>query len=228
MMKALCFDLFGTLCDTGNMRQYLAEVTTKPVEFAALWRAKQLEYSFLLSLMGAYQPFSVVTRLALEYTIAHYSGLPEIAGETTAERTETLMRAYYQLAAFPEASHALNRLQSAGIEMAVLSNGDPQLQEVVLRNAGLASFFSTLISADEVKVFKPDPRVYRHAAERLGYALADLWLVAANPFDVNGAKAAGMGAAWINRSGAVFDPLTTGPDVTFSSLEDLADHVLQL
>lgn len=224
-MKALCFDLFGTLCDTGTIRQYLAEVTAKPAEFAAMWRAKQLEYSFLLSMMGGYQPFSAVTRLALEYTVAYYGGWPEITGQSSGERTDALMAVYHQLAAFPEVAHALGRLQAAGIQMAVLSNGDPPLQEAVLRHAGLTQFFCATMSADAVQVFKPDPRVYRHAAERLGYALSDLWLVSSNSFDVNGAKAAGMGAVWINRSGAVLDPLTTGPDVTCSNLEELVDHL---
>ena len=136
---------------------------------------------------------------------------------------DLLMSRYDDLEPFPDAVPGLERLREAGHALAVFSNGSPRMLRSLMQATGLGEHFREVISVDEVGAYKPSPKVYRHAARRLGRPIGEVRLVSSNPFDVVGAEAAGMRAAWIDRSGGLFDTLGPPPDVVAFSLAELAD-----
>lgn len=226
MATVLAFDVYGTLIDTHGV---VAELEARlsgdkadlAVEFSRRWRDKQLEYSFRRGLMGAYVDFSECTRAALEFTDrAQQTGLSE------ADK-DHLMGTYARLPAFAEVSQALKRFGEAGITCVAFSNGSREAVEGLLDQADIRDRFSEVVSAEEVKRFKPDPAVYAHLRSRLDVEPGDTWLVSSNAFDVIGARHAGLHAAWIRRSlDAPFDPWGIEPDLTVADLDALADRLI--
>jgi 2-haloacid dehalogenase len=185
-------------------------------EAARLWRLKQLEYSFRLTAMGHYEDFRWVTARALDFALASVGvSLPD-------GQAQRLIELYDHLRPFPDAVPALRALADRGFELAVLSNGSPDMIRNCLDNSGLGEFLGQRISVDEVRMFKPAPVVYRHAAERLAVPIGRIRLVTSNAFDSVGATAAGMRTAWVNRSAAPFDTIGAQPDLIVPALDRLA------
>lgn len=214
----LVFDLYGTLVDPLAISAELRR--SMPPEDAALlaraWRAKQLEYSFRLTVMQRYHDFGWVTERALEFALLE-CGL----SMSSAERAEALAR-YDALEAYPDVVPGLEMLAAMGHQAALLSNGSPSMLHTCLENSGLRAHLPRVISVDTIRAFKPHPEVYRSAARALDRQIGETRLVSCNPFDVIGASAAGMRTAWVNRSGAPFDTIGARPDVTVGSLTELA------
>jgi 2-haloacid dehalogenase len=217
MPEALAFDMYGTLVDPLGVARRLERHELDAASVAAGWRDTQLRYAALLTAMERYEDFAWVTERSLEHALAAAGA--SLDGEARRE----LVRAYDELEAFPDTLPGLVRLREAGHTLVVLSNGTRDMIERVLAHAGIRDPFEDLISVDEVGRFKPSPRVYRHAADRLGRAVEDTWLVSANPFDVIGASSAGMRTAWVDRRGAAFDPLGPKPELAVRDLAELAD-----
>ena len=215
--EVLAFDLYGTLVDPIDISGALSEALggSGGRETASLWRRTQLEYSFRLTAMGRYEDFRWVTSRALDFALA-CSG-----AEVPAGQAERLIELYDQLRPFPDAVPALRALADSGYELAVFSNGTPAMIRNCLDNSGLTGFFGQLISVDEVRVFKPSPVAYRHAAERLSRPAGQIRLVTCNAFDSVGAAAAGLRTAWVNRSAAPADTLGLPPDITVAALDQL-------
>jgi 2-haloacid dehalogenase len=215
--EVLAFDLYGTLVDpiaiAGELGRALGEAGG--AEAARLWRLKQLEYSFRLTAMGRYEDFRWVTSRALDFALA------SIGVHLTEGHARRLVELYDHLQPFPDAVPALRALARQGYELAVLSNGTPAMIGSCLDNSGLADFFRQRVSVDEVRVFKPSPVVYRHAAGRLSQPAGQVRLVTSNAFDCVGASAAGMRTAWVNRSAAPFDTIGAQPDITVPALDRL-------
>jgi 2-haloacid dehalogenase len=213
----LAFDLYGTLVDPIAISSELGQVLgSHGREAARLWRLKQLEYSFRLTAMGHYEDFRWVTARALEFALASIgASLPD-------GQAQRLIELYDHLRPFPDAVPALRALAGRGYELAVLSNGSPAMIRNCLDSSGLGEFFGQRISVDEVRMFKPAPVVYRHAAERLAVPIGRIRLVTCNAFDSVGASAAGMRTAWVNRSAAPFDTIGRQPDLTLPALDRLA------
>ncbi|MGQ0796920.1 MAG: haloacid dehalogenase type II [Methanobacteriota archaeon] len=221
-MKALAFDVFGTLLDPAALAKTLSDVTKDPDGFAAAWRAKQLESTFLLAAMGRYVPFVDVTRRALRTTAARW----RVA--LTDERVDSLVAAWTRLPPYPDVVPSLERLRER-VALAVLSNGDAEALGRALDHAGVGGLLAPVVSAAEVRRFKPAPELYAHAAERLARPPHDVVLVSAHAFDVLGAKSAGLRAVWVNRLGAPLDDLGLGPDLEVPSLRDLtAEDVVSI
>jgi len=213
-MKAFVFDAYGTLFDVHSV------VTTcdrlfpaRGTELSRLWRQKQLEYSWLRSLMGRYLDFTTVTADALGHACSAL-GLT-LSGETRA----ALLAAYDRLSPYPEVPGTLARL--AGSRRAILSNGTPAMIEAVVHNAGLAASFDALVSVDSLGIYKPHPSVYRHATQILGVQASDVRFVSSNYWDIAGATAFGFRTFWINRSGIQPDNLGIEPFAVLSSLDEL-------
>jgi 2-haloacid dehalogenase len=218
MPTAIAFDVYGTLVDPLAMADHLKPlVGDRSAHFAELWRAKQLEYSFRRGLMREYRPFSVCTWQSLLYT-------EQAIGVVLSEESRAMLVEHYKhLPAFPDAARGLASIKSAGHYLAAFSNGEAETIRGLLKNAQLLPLLDDIVSVDEVRTFKPDPAVYAHAVQRLGQAASATWLVSSNPFDIIGAKAAGLRAAWIRRDPrAVFDPWGVEPDLTLSALDQLA------
>lgn len=227
MAITFAFDVYGTLIDPQAIAQKL-EGHLGPgfgegaaVPFARLWRAKQLEYSFRRSLMGAYRDFAHCTRQALDYTCAAEGA------ELSEEAREELMAQYRRLPAFPEVPGALEDLKERGARLFAFSNGLPADLAALLDHAKLADYFEGVVSVHPVRCFKPHPAVYAHFQAVAGVSAADTWLVSGNPFDVLGARASGWQAAWLQRDPAVpFDPWELKPSRVIDSLAKLGDLVL--
>ncbi|MGM0913461.1 MAG: haloacid dehalogenase type II [Pseudomonadota bacterium] len=227
MAQVLAFDVYGTLIDTHGvvteLEQRLGALGKAELaaEFSRRWRDKQLEYSFRRGLMGAYVSFGRCTEEALVFTDRALQ-----AGLSETDR-DHLMQVYARLPAFPEAADALRRFNAAGVTCVAFSNGTEPAVEGLLEQAGIRGHFEAVISVDEVKRFKPDPAVYAHLRYRLESEPGDTWLISSNPFDVIGARHAGLHAAWVRRSPeAPFDPWGIEPDLTVSDLEVLAERLV--
>ena len=196
-IEAFAFDAYGTLFDVFSVTALCEELF--PGNGDALsqrWRAKQLQYSFLRSLMGRHRDFWVVTGDALVYA-ARSLGL-----DLTAARRERLMDAYLSLAAFPDVRPGLEALRARGLRLAILSNGEPRMLEAAARSAGIDTLLDTIISVEEVKIFKVSPRVYNLGVERLEVDRSALGFVSSNAWDVAGAASAGLITFWIQRAAA--------------------------
>lgn len=216
-VKALVFDAYGTLFSLQSLSELCEQLYPgKGAALSASWRTKQLEYTWLLSLMRQYQDFWAVTRMALRYSCA---GLGLSSSEASEER---LMQAYLTLPTFPEVRPALERL-ARQYTLAVLSNGSPDMLDTVVRVGNLDPYFSHILSADEVGVYKPDPRVYALATRELGLEPAEIVFVSANGWDSAGAKLFGFRVAWCNRTGLPIETHAQEPDWVTGSLEGLED-----
>ena len=225
MQPVLAFDVYGTLIDTQGVTVELERRlsdASKAVEFARRWREKQLEYSFRHGLMGAYVAFSECTREALVFVDRTLqTGLSD-------NDQDHLMAVYGELPAFDDVVPALDQLRDAGIRCVAFSNGTVDAVSTLLTRAGVESHMDDIVSADEIKRFKPDPAVYAHLRTRLETRPEHTWLVSSNPFDVIGATHAGLRSAWVRRSSdAPFDPWGIEPDMTVTDLEALAQRLIK-
>lgn len=224
MSLTLAFDVYGTLIDPHGVQETLQDVLPHDANtavFSRVWRQKQLEYSFRRGLMRRYEAFATCTRQALLFTCA-------AQGVTlTSAQQEQLLAAYTTLPAFPDTAVGLSQAQEAGHELFALSNGSLSALEQVLSQAGIRHFLRDLVSADEIKTFKPNPDIYHHFLRRAQAGPGHTWLISSNPFDVLGALNAGLHAAWVRRADtAVFDPWDIAPTVTINSLEELTPALL--
>jgi 2-haloacid dehalogenase len=210
----LLFDAYGTLFDVHSVVEAGRAVTSDPQGLSALWRQKQLEYTWLRSLMGRYEDFWAVTESALVFACRRLGLQP-----SAAER-QRLMDAYLRLEAFPEARGALARLRD--LPCAILSNGAPAMLDAVVTHNDLGAHFRAVISVDAVRTFKPHPAVYALGPARLGLPRGAIAFASSNAWDVAGAKAFGFQVVWVNRLQAPLDELGVAPDLEVRNLEELA------
>jgi 2-haloacid dehalogenase len=211
-LEALVFDAYGTLFDVHSvMRRCEALFPGRHVALSQLWRTKQLEYTWLRSLMGRYAPFSTVTREALAHA-CQALGL-----ELTAERMEALMAEYNMLSTFADVAEIFSRM--GGMKRAILSNGSPDMLEPLVAHSGLE--LDAVISVDELKIFKPAPQVYELAPRKLGVPKDRIGFVSSNCWDALGAKSFGFNVFWINRARAPLDRLGFAPDRVVERLDEI-------
>lgn len=217
MAKTLAFDVYGTLIDTqGVVVELSLMIGDRAAAFSQTWRDKQLEYSFRRGLMQSYQPFSVCTRHALEYTCRFY-GI-----DLSDEQKESLLDRYRHLPAFEEVIDGLSALKKDGHRLYAFSNGTAEAVEHLLINARIRDLFEGVVSVDDLQSFKPNPEVYHYFLSETDSTCDATWLISGNPFDVIGAMSVGMSAAWIQRSSnTVFDPWGVEPTLTVSGLNEL-------
>ncbi len=222
-MATLAFDVYGTLIDTAGVLDAVEEVlgdAPAARAFCDEWRRKQLEYTFRYGLMGHYQNFRVCTRQALDYCCA------ALRAKVSVAMREHLMGQYLCLPAFADVPAGLARLKTDGFAMHALSNGLPGDLEKLLTGAGIRDYFATVVSVDEVATFKPAPAVYAHFLKRTSATAASSWLISSNPFDICGARAAGLRAVWMRRRQAeVFDPWEFSADFEAATCGELAQRL---
>lgn len=218
---AIGFDVYGTLVDPLQMNQHLRPLIGEHADrFAELWREKQIEYAFRRGLMAKYENFEVCTRQALAYTMI------TMKAELSDDEQMRLMDEYQNLSAFPDVLDGLTALKSQGHTMVAFSNGVPELVKTLLERAKVLPLLDGIVSVDEIKTYKPNPAVYQHLATRLERPLDQTWLISSNAWDILGAKAAGLKAAWVKRSeNKVFDPWGIAPDMVVTNLRALAEFM---
>lgn len=205
--SVIAFDLYGTLLSTESIAKELAAHfgDEKASTIAALWRRYQLEYTWRMNSMSLYKPFSAITLQSLHHALA------ETSNSLSNDTIDKLMKAYDALETFPDVEPALKNLaKDESIDAYVFSNGtDAMVSSSVNSSPSLsphASVFQGLVTAEEVRCYKPDMRVYQHLAKRVGKGtdkegMGSIWLVSGNPFDIVGARVAGLQAAWVDRAG---------------------------
>jgi 2-haloacid dehalogenase len=220
-ISACVFDAYGTLFDVHSaVQRGGGALGDKAAAVSALWRQKQLEYTWLRSLMGAHADFRQVTRDGLGYALAaHQVDDPEL--------TERLMDLYQTLQAYGDVAPCLEALRGAGLATAILSNGSPDMLEPAVASAGLTRLLDAVLSVEEVGIFKPDARVYQLAVDRLGLAPARICFVSTNAWDAAGAAFFGFRVAWLNRFGQRLERLPGDPAAVIESLDRLPGLVVR-
>lgn len=218
-IKALVFDAYGTLFDVHSVAALGERLFPgHGAELSGLWRTNQLQYTWLRSLMGRYEDFRRVTEDALAFACG------KLGLELSDEKRAQLMNAYHTLDCFPEVKEALQKL--SGVPLAILSNGSPSMLEAVVKNSGLEGVLSKVISVDEVKVYKPSPRVYQLAVDAFKVQdRAEIGFVSSNGWDVTGAAWFGLTTYWINRADAPIEELGIQPVKILRTLSGLADAI---
>ena len=217
----LAFDLYGTLVDPIAIAGALDRAVPggHGPAIALLWRQKQVEYSFRVTIMDRYRDFRWITERSLQFALAsHGISLP-------AERRADLIGLYDHLEPFADAPQALRQLAAAGQQAVVFSNGSPAMIGSCLANSGLGDHLDGWFSVHELGAFKPAAAVYRHLASTLQVEPDQVRMVSCNAFDIDGARAAGLDTVWVNRSGGPFDGIGDAPALTIASLTDLPELV---
>jgi 2-haloacid dehalogenase len=196
-IKALAFDAYGTLFDVFSVTSLCDELFPgKGNALAQLWRAKQLQYSLLRSLMGRHKDFWQLTEDSLAYAAN------TLKVDLTSAKKQRLMDAYLVLAAFPDVKPGFEALKKKGVRLAILSNGEPKMLQAAAQSAGITGFLDAIISVEDIKTFKPAPQVYKLITTHLNVAATDTGFVSSNNWDINGAGSTGLYTFWIQRSTA--------------------------
>jgi len=220
MKKVLAFDVYGTLINTHGVIVKLKEIIGEQATiFSEIWRQKQLEYSFRRGLMNRYENFSVCTQQSLDYSC------DVMSVQLTSSEKQELLNLYQHLPMFDDVEQGL-QLLSKNHRLVAFSNGAANTVNSLLSNAGIRDYFDDIISADEIKTFKPNPEIYHHLLTRTESSAENTWLISSNPFDVIGALSTNMNAAWVARTEkAVFDPWDITPNLVVNSLLDLNNKI---
>jgi 2-haloacid dehalogenase len=200
-IKACVFDAYGTLFDVhAPVGRVAAKLGDKADTVSKMWRDKQLQYTWLRSLMGAHADFRIVTADALDYALA-------ANGIDDADLRTELLELYMTLDAYPDARRCLEALKSGGFSTAILSNGSPEMLEAATRSAGLSDHLDHVLSIESVGIYKPDPRVYQLAVDEIGVNAREICFVSMNPWDASGAAWFGFQVVRLNRLGVPPDNL---------------------
>ena len=219
-IKCCVFDAYGTLFDVhsavGKHRQRLDD---KADAVSATWRTKQLEYTWLRSLMDRYVDFWRVTGDGLDFAL-------EANGIKDTALREDLMNAYLGLDCYPEVPEVLKTLKDAGLRTAVLSNGSPRMLEAAVESSGIGDHLDAVISVDELGIYKPAPEVYQQVLDRLDVGRAQVSFQSSNAWDAAAAATFGFRVAWCNRFGQAKERLPDAPNAEIKTLNELPGIVL--
>ena len=214
-IKACVFDAYGTLFDFASAAKRCRDVLGNDVDrLTALWRDKQLQYTWLRAAQGRHADFWQVTGDALDFAL-------ETLNIDKPALRDRLMTLYLTLDPFPEVAGVLQELKADGLKVAILSNGSPRMLDAVVQEAKLAALIDTVLSVEEVGVYKPHPKVYQLAVDRLGVPAAAMAFQSSNAWDAHAASAFGMRVVWCNRYAQRPERLPGFPDREIRSLSEL-------
>ncbi len=216
-IKACVFDAYGTLFDVHAPAAALsAELGDGSAAISAEWRVKQLEYTWLRSLMGHYVDFAQITADALDFVLA-------ARGLSAATVRDRLLSLYASLKAYPDAGPCLEALKHAGARTGMLSNGSPAMLAEAVASAKFDGLFDYILSADSVRIYKPSPEVYALATNALGLEQAEVAFVSANGWDCSGAAAFGFRVIHVNRFNQGDERLGAGPAAHAANLSEAGE-----
>jgi len=219
-IAACVFDAYGTLFDVNSAAHSAQDVLGEKWQaFAELWRAKQLQYTWLRGLGGRHTNFWQVTGDALDFAMSAL----HLKDDALRAR---LLDLYLSLKAYPEVPEALQRLKAGGLKLAILSNGTPAMLSAAASNAGIAEMFDAILSVEEVQVYKPHPKVYALACERLNFRAEQICFLSSNGWDAYSAKAFGFRVLWCNRFGQAPERIPETPDAQIVTLAEVPGIVL--
>ena len=214
-IRGCVFDAYGTLFDFNSAVAHCRDVLGEQADILSkIWREKQLQYTWLRSLMGQHKDFWQVTGDGLDYAMKSLG----IRDEALRGR---LMSLYNKLDVFPEVPSTLERLKSGGLKTAILSNGSPDMLLSVVEATGIAHLLDASLSVEEAGIYKPHPSVYKIAVDSLGMEAQAICFVSANGWDAHGASAFGFKVVWCNRYGQGQEILPGAPDIEVSGLAEI-------
>ena len=219
-VRACVFDAYGTLFDIhAPLRKLAPEIGPEAENISKLWRQKQLEYTWLRSLMGVHADFWHVTGDALDYALEHYK-VHELG------LRDEIMALYLKLEAYPDVVEALQAVRNKGKRTAILSNGSPSMLDSAVRHAGVEKLFDAVLSVEDVGIYKPSRRVYRHAMQKLQlHDAPSICFVSANSWDAQAAAQFGFQAVRVNRFGLADDRIPGKPAALIADLGSLAELI---
>jgi len=194
MVSVYVFDAYGTLFDVhAAIGRHRGEAGPDADRFSEIWRTKQLEYTWTMTLAGQYLDLWTLTERALDYTFARVPSVDRAL-------REKLLEAYLSLDAFPDARAALTLLKNRGLRVAILSNGSPRMLTAAVNASGLGKLFDGVLSVDSLRMYKPRPEVYALVTDRFGGNAQDVAFISLNRWDVMGSAAFGFHPIWVNRA----------------------------
>jgi 2-haloacid dehalogenase len=218
-IRACVFDAYGTLFDYASAAARCRDVLGDRLDpLTALWRDKQLQYTWLRALQSRHADFWQVTGDALDFAL-------ETLGLDNPELRARLMDLYRTLDVFPEVPAMLQRLKAVGLKTAILSNGSPDMLEAAVNKAGIGDLLDAVLSVESVGVYKPHPKVYQLAVDRLAIPARAILFQSSNAWDAHAASAFGMRVVWCNRYGQRPERLPGKPDHEIASLAELPELV---
>lgn len=222
-IQACVFDAYGTLFDFNSaVAQHRARLGDIADKFSTLWRGKQLEYTWLRSLMHRHADFWQVTQDALDYTLDTF-------GIADAKLHDDLINAYLHLDCYSDVRDTLEQLKRAGMQTAILSNGSPMMLQAAATSAKIENLIDRILSVEQVGVYKPDPRVYQLAIDELRVPANAIAFQSSNAWDAVGAANFGMRVVWVNRFDQHAERLPVQPNAEIKSLSELMGivHLVQ-
>ena len=207
------FDAYGTLFDVHSAAsRYKERLGQHAQAVSTIWRTKQLEYTWLRSLMHCYVDFWEVTQDALDYTL-------EFQGIDDNSLRKDLLKAYFELSCYPEVPETLSKIKQMGLGTAILSNGSPKMLKAGVTNSNLRKVLDSIISVDTIKIFKPSPKVYQLATDQLGCNTEEILFFSSNAWDVSGASTFGFKTVWVNRFAKAPERLPGTPVIEIKTLD---------
>jgi len=207
------FDAYGTLFDVHSAAsRYQVRLGEQAQAVSTMWRTKQLEYTWLRSLMQRYVDFWKVTQDALDYTL-------DSQGIDDKSLRNDLLSAYHELSCYPEVTETLSKIKKMGLGTAILSNGSPEMLKVGVSNSNLEKVMDSIISVDTIEIFKPSPTVYKLAIDQLGCNPEEILFFSSNAWDVSGAATFGFKTVWVNRFAQAPERLPGTPIIEIKTLD---------
>ena len=218
-VTTVTFDSYSTVVDVDAAESALADHVDDPKPVSTLWRARSLEYTFVSNHIDAYQPFYEMNRDALQYALESFGV------DVSEDERDEVLSVYHELDVFDDVRDGIERLTDGGYDCYVVSNGNPEMLDSMVEHAGIDDLLADTVSADEVRTFKPDAEIYRHAAGRTGTPIDEIAHVTAGWSDVMGAMHAGMQGVWVDRKGDPWEPFDGDPDLTVETFHELAEEL---
>ena len=217
-VTACVFDAYGTLFDVNSAAAKCKEkLGDKWENFANAWRTTQLEYTWLRSLMKKHKNFWKITEDSLDHAMATFNIDKNMRNE--------LLNLYKELSLYPEVKECLDALKSKKIKIAILSNGTPDLLKGLVESNNIQSYFDNIISVEDVKIYKPDPKVYEMPIKKYNCKPENICFLSSNTWDVSGGGVFGYNAVWVNRFNKIFDKLGYNPQYIINNLNQLLELV---
>ncbi len=216
--KAVVFDAYGTLFDVNSAAEKCKDkIGAKWEGFSNFWRTTQLEYTWLRSLMKRHKDFWEITEESLDKSMKVF--------DINSNMKKDLLELYKVLSLYPEAKEVLENLKERSFKISILSNGTPALLNELIRSNNLNNFFDDLFSIEEVKIYKPDSKVYELPVKKYGIKPDQITFLSSNTWDVSGGGNYGYNAIWVNRNNTIFDNLDYHPNKEINNLTQLLDII---